>query len=348
MPTPIPNPDGRRGARPEQYPIEYLVPSPWQPRLRIDEAKLATLADSIRRDGFMGHVEARPDPADPSKRLQIVFGHRRVLAARLAGLAYVPVAVVNRSDDEMRTIAIIENDTVEALTPWEEALCLERLIRETGWSLTETARQLDRSKGWVQNRHDLTRLPTTSPLRVAVESGQITMTDATTLATMSAAEQAALLPEVIAGTVNVLHLRQMKAEQRATSDAADGPKRPSTERLTELSIEASSSASAQTTDVAGHERSVQTSNGANVEEADANGTMAEDRTRPREDTSRVSSPPPTSQDARVRAVRFADDFDDMVGDVVERRGGVDLSLLLTHVRQRLDARLDELIRCLRA
>jgi ParB/RepB/Spo0J family partition protein len=216
----VSHPGARRRSRLQNYPVTWVGPSPWQPRLRIDRDKLAPLADSIRRYGFISHLEARPDPDDPQGRLQLVFGHRRFEAALLVGLATIPVVVVDRTDDEMRTIALVENDTAEALTDWEQALCVGRLRRETGWTLAQIAAQLDRSPGWVQNRHDLTRIPEHTPLRAAIEAGQITMTDANTLATMPAAEQVRLLPRVIAGEINVQHLRDMKPGRRATVAAA--------------------------------------------------------------------------------------------------------------------------------
>jgi hypothetical protein len=111
-------------------------------------------------------------------------------------------------------------DTFEALTPWEQALCLARIRRETGWTLAETAKQFGRSIGWVQARHDLTRIPEHAPLRAAIEANQITMTDANTLATMPAAEQARLLPLVIAGEVNVQQLRDMKPRRPSPATEA--------------------------------------------------------------------------------------------------------------------------------
>jgi ParB family chromosome partitioning protein len=93
---------------------------------------------SIAAFGFMGHVEARPYPADP-QRLQIVFGHRRVRAAELARLTSVPVAVVPRPDEELRLASYVENATQEPLTYWEEGLYFKRMQEELFLTIVEVA-----------------------------------------------------------------------------------------------------------------------------------------------------------------------------------------------------------------
>ncbi len=57
---------------------------------------------------------------------QIVFGHRRVAAARLAGLEEI-LAMITRDEDEARILTLAENMGGRALTPYEKALALARL-----------------------------------------------------------------------------------------------------------------------------------------------------------------------------------------------------------------------------
>lgn len=167
--------------RVEPMPLEYFEPNPYQPRLAIDPAQLAPLVDSIRRFGFIGHVEARYDPLVPGGRLQLVFGHRRFRAAELAGMRTIPTKITDRSDEEMRTIAYLENTTAVELTPWEEALYFKQMQDELRFTMAEIGLHVGKSKGYVQNRLDLLRIPEGSVWREVAESDPKLMTAATTL-----------------------------------------------------------------------------------------------------------------------------------------------------------------------
>jgi ParB family chromosome partitioning protein len=354
----VPYPAARRRSRVQDYPIDYLTFGPWQPRVHIDDDTLDRLVGSISRYGLIGHLEVRPDPDDPQGRVQLVFGHRRLLAAKRAGLATIPVAVVDRTDDEMRTIALIENDTAEALTPWERALCIARIRRETGWTLHETAKQFGRSVGWVQARHDLTLIPEHAPLRAAIEDNRITMTDATTLATMPAVEQARLLPQVVAGEINVQQLRDMKPRRRAPLATAKRRRGVATgsRRLAD-------SLDAQT---AGAEGPASKTLGASTPSRTAGDLPgpAVDVPAPAVDLSGELAQAPAAQDdeqiaatasrsgpanggrERVRRflLRLEAVLDGPVADLEEDRQRVDLALLIGDDRRRLDAARDRIAR----
>ena len=207
---PAPNHQGR----PQHYPVEYLDPNPFQPRLQIDPAELLDLIDSIKRFGFYGHLQARPNPDHPGNRLQVVFGHRRLAAVRAAGLRTIPVEVVARTDQEMADQAFIENRTHKQLKPWEEALFLRAYQKQHGCSMRQLGRNLLVSKGFVQNRLDLLKIPEDSPIRPLIERDELDMSTATTLHGLSlqlpAAEVADLVGQVQAGTLGNSDLVRMK------------------------------------------------------------------------------------------------------------------------------------------
>src|SRR5258708_645642 len=77
-------------------PIDEIVPDPEQPRTEVDRSELEALAASIRGAGVIQPLLVSAHP-DPEVRLatpyMIVAGERRWRAARLAGLAAVPVVV---------------------------------------------------------------------------------------------------------------------------------------------------------------------------------------------------------------------------------------------------------------
>jgi ParB/RepB/Spo0J family partition protein len=209
MPATDPNHPSGGFRRPQPVPIARLEVNPFQPRQGIDPKALEPLVGSIRGFGFMGHVETRPRPEDPG-RLQIVFGHRRVRAAELAGLASVPVAVVPRSDDEMRRASYVENATQEALTYWEDGQYFKRMQEELFLTIDEVAALCGKKKGYVQNRLDVLRLPEGSALREAAPEVAVTVTAAVALVTMDRAEQEALFARLRAGEINTTDIKAIR------------------------------------------------------------------------------------------------------------------------------------------
>src|SRR5262245_16715530 len=99
--------------------IDELQPGRYQPRLKLREEGLTELAESIREQGVLQPLIVRAvslTSAD-GKRYEIVAGERRWRAARLAGLATVPVMVKELTDQSAIAVALIENLQREDLNP---------------------------------------------------------------------------------------------------------------------------------------------------------------------------------------------------------------------------------------
>src|SRR3990167_3196558 len=86
--------------------IELLQPNPLQPRGLISPESLAELAESIRTHGLLEPLVVAKTPAG----YQIIAGERRWRAAKLAGLAEVPVIIRETSPQGMLEMAIVEKD----------------------------------------------------------------------------------------------------------------------------------------------------------------------------------------------------------------------------------------------
>lgn len=191
-------------------PIDHLEENPYQMR-QIDVGNLSGLVESISRYGFIGHLEARHNPYNPTGKLQLIFGHRRVRASELAGLKSVPVKIVDRSDDEMRVIAYLENGTVEPLTYWEEALHFQSL-QQLGMTMTEIGETIGKSKGYVQSRLDVLRLPE-GPIKDAARTGRAEMTALVMLLTLKVSEdrKEQILRDLLAGRITATDIRNLRA-----------------------------------------------------------------------------------------------------------------------------------------
>lgn len=214
------------GARPQgkltRVEIGHIVENPWQPRLRIKDEELRDLAESIARHGFIGHLEVRHDPDDPSRPFQLVFGHRRLRAAELAGMRTLSVEVVERNDEQMQSLAFLENHTQQQPSPWEEAIWMDQLMREFGYSIRGLARLLGTTKGYVENRLKVLQIPEESPLRQAAERDEVSLTALTAFVDLSKLlgeeERGVLERAAAAGEVRGVDLYHLKlARQHSAS-----------------------------------------------------------------------------------------------------------------------------------
>lgn len=163
---------------------QKLQPGKYQPRTRMDEASLGELADSIREQGVMQPILVRAVGAD---RYEIIAGERRWRAARIAGLAQVPVVIRDVPDKAALAMALIENIQRENLNPLEEAAGIQRLLTEFQLTHEEAAKVLGRSRSATSNLLRLLSLP--KPVQDMVFRNELDMGHARALLALPASEQ---------------------------------------------------------------------------------------------------------------------------------------------------------------
>ena len=154
----------------QSVPIEFLRPSPLQPRRRFDEAELQALADSMREKGVLQPLLVRAAEGGHGG-YEIVAGERRWRAAQLAGLHELPVVVRSLSDQETLEVALIENLQRADLSAIEEAQGFRRLVEEFGHSQEDLAGVIGRSRSHVANTLRLLALP--EPVRAMIQDGTL-------------------------------------------------------------------------------------------------------------------------------------------------------------------------------
>lgn len=137
--------------------LKDLAPCPTNPRAAPDPAKLAELADSIRAVGILQPVVARQRKGK-GKKLELVFGHRRLEAAKLAGLAEIPVDVRELDDRQVLELQLVENCNREDVHPMDEAEGLRRLHEDLGVPVEDLAAKVGKSRGHVYARLKLCEL----------------------------------------------------------------------------------------------------------------------------------------------------------------------------------------------
>ena len=135
-------------------PINDIEPNRAQPRTRFDEDALQELADSIKQYGIIEPIVVQKK----GKRFEIIAGERRWRAARIAGLKKVPVVIKEYSEDEIFTIALIENIQRQDLNPIEEAVAYQKLIQELNLKQDEVAEKVSKSRTAITNSMRLLKL----------------------------------------------------------------------------------------------------------------------------------------------------------------------------------------------
>ena len=172
--------------------VHLLQAGKYQPRTRMDPASLAELAESIKAQGVIQPVLVRRIDGE---RYEIIAGERRVRAARLAGLAEVPVVIREVADSVAAAMALIENIQREDLNPLEEAQGLQRLIDDFSYSQEQAAQAVGRSRSAVANLLRLLALP--APLQEMLHAGEIDMGHARALLALRGQPQLELARQVV-------------------------------------------------------------------------------------------------------------------------------------------------------
>lgn len=189
-------------------PLDILSPGPFQPRRQVDPAELAALADSIREQGVLQPILARPDPAAPG-RYQIIAGERRWRASQQAGLHEIPALVRVLTDITAMAAALVENLQREDLNPIDEGEGYRRLIEEFALTQERVAESVGKSRSHVANTMRLLKLPPT--VQTELRRGAISAGHARALLTHPDPARAALA--VIAQGLNVRQTEALTARQ---------------------------------------------------------------------------------------------------------------------------------------
>ncbi|MBX7222515.1 MAG: ParB/RepB/Spo0J family partition protein [Blastocatellia bacterium] len=110
--------------------LTALSPNPHQPRKVFSEAVLEDLTASIKEHGVLQPLLARPEP---EQRYTLIAGHRRLEAARRAGLQTVPVVLREGvSDLDLKVLALVENVQREELHAVDRLRAFKELADSCG------------------------------------------------------------------------------------------------------------------------------------------------------------------------------------------------------------------------
>jgi ParB family transcriptional regulator, chromosome partitioning protein len=131
-----------------RWPLSNLRPNPLNPRGKLDPTSIEELTASIAAHAAQGGI-LQPLLVTPDGT--VVAGHRRLAAARRAGLIDVPIVVRALSPVEALELALVENLQRADLTPVEEARAYQHLVA-AGATLASIARRVGVPASRVRER----------------------------------------------------------------------------------------------------------------------------------------------------------------------------------------------------
>lgn len=196
--------------------VSQIVSNPFQPRKNFKPQDLKELQESLQTSGLLQPITVRPSPKAVG-RFELVAGERRLRAAANLGWTKIPAVVKDLSDQEILTLALIENLQRSDLNPIEEAEGYNQLISQFGHTQQTVATMVGKDRSTVANVLRILQLP--AGVRRLLTEGQLTAGQARPLLALDdAARITALAREIV---TRGLSAREVERQVRVT-----GPDRP--------------------------------------------------------------------------------------------------------------------------
>ena len=212
VPHNIDNPDANN-IRIYEISITLIDDNPSQPRQTMDSATLTELANSIRTHGILQPVLLK----QVGERYQLVAGHRRTAAAKIAGIATVPAIIRSDTTPEQQVEwALIENIQRQDLNAIERAKAYRAYIERFTITHAQAAERLGEDRTTITNFLRLLDLPTA--IQDLISAGAISTGHAKVLAGIDdVARQIALASQAAQQGLSVRRLEVLARESGAVA-----------------------------------------------------------------------------------------------------------------------------------
>ena len=182
--------------------INKIQSNPYQPRRIFNEEKIEELASSIKSYGLLSPVIVRKTKKD-SDYYQLVAGERRLLACKKLDLKKIAAIEKDLTDNDVATIALIENLQRENLNFIEEAEAYAKLINEFDLTQELLAQKMGKSQSTIANKLRLLKL-SDKVKKALISNNEITERHARALLRLNTEEeQEKIIAEIISKDMNV-------------------------------------------------------------------------------------------------------------------------------------------------
>jgi ParB family transcriptional regulator, chromosome partitioning protein len=195
--------------------LDRIQHNPFQPRKSFDKDELASLSASVKTHGVLQPVIVRL----VGDQYQLVAGERRLRAAHDAGLATIPVRVVDFNDQQVLEAALVENIHRSDLNPIEKAQGFKEYLGRFGMNHEQLAQRLGLARSTITNLVNL--LDLAPEVQDGLRLGQLSEAHAKLLKGVKNRErQVALFKQVVAMGLSV------KATEALVRERKDAPAEP--------------------------------------------------------------------------------------------------------------------------
>lgn len=200
----------------QDIPVDRISPNPYQPRVDFD---VNDLVEGMRVHGFTSRLRVRRDP-DHEGAFQLVYGERRLRAAREVGIALIPCDIAIHSDEEMRELALTENLNRADLSPIEEAKAFQ-LALDAGYTVRSLAERISKDKGYIENRLAVLKAP--SDVQEMVRQREDTLRAAREIAKLpDEEERRPLVAGLLEGSLRKADVTEIVRERLSSAPTAGG------------------------------------------------------------------------------------------------------------------------------
>ena len=184
--------------------LDELRPNPYQPRINFNEEALNDLASSIKNHGVFQPIIVKKS----IKGYEIIAGERRVRASRIAGLKTIPAIIRTFTDDQMMSIALLENLQRENLNIIEEAKAYKLMLERLSLTQEELAVKVGKSRSHITNILGILRLP--DDVQSLLKFGKLSMGHARVLSKLEDNKKIAeLANKIVDNDLSVRDLERM-------------------------------------------------------------------------------------------------------------------------------------------
>jgi ParB/RepB/Spo0J family partition protein len=170
-----------------EVPIHFIITDINNPRANWEEDTNIELAKSIKVHGLLQPIMIRPKQGIEPLKYVVVYGHRRLWAARYLKWETIPAQVKEMSDDEAFEFQIIENLQREDVNPMDESDAFQKLVNKGLFTAEMIADKIGKSPKYVYDRLILQQV--IPNMQSAVRVGKFTITHAKQLARITPEDQ---------------------------------------------------------------------------------------------------------------------------------------------------------------
>jgi ParB family transcriptional regulator, chromosome partitioning protein len=217
-------PSAKRNGTPPADPPAQLVKAVIQidldridvgPNVRVDVADVDELAASIKEHGVLQPIKVRP----AGDRWVIVWGQRRYLAARQAGLQYIPAITTAEVADgaQLSIEQLVENLHRADLNPVDRARAMRQVV-DAGMSQADLARDLGLAPSTIANELGILAAP--KAVLSLIEDGKLTPAHQRAMKGLDPKSQAQLARDAVANGYSA-HRTEEEVQRRRQSAEAE-------------------------------------------------------------------------------------------------------------------------------